>query len=762
MARGGASPGARGGVGTAPGGFVSPISAPRPIDYRSRTPVDPGPYGPAAYGAKYVDRPADITLVDSRSGNATSTVITVTLPSYLTTDYIVLFIASNNGNAQTYQANVTATNLANTGDRVAAYHIAPTDGAQTSFTVTVGTSSVFSWWIGTYRGVDAGTVYAASNAQGSSTSSTLAIPPVTIGYIATGFELALWCGGVNATATWTTDGNTIYSSPAANNAAMMVSGRTLLPKAEAYAPASLDRGLNGTARNQNSVALILPAFATATPNLLANPSFENGTTLATSWQDEHTTVGAATYSLSTTGLTDGAKSQTMAYTGQGTDTGTGIIEIFQSPITGVSPGDLLEFDVWLSGSLTNCYCFIGIEGFSTGQVYISEADTNVLTLSGTATKYTVQYTCPPGTVSVAAYLQVPSIGPTVAFSINLDQSSLVKVTPASASAVGAQLDLRWSVRAAAGKSSDQRWAVQAAAGQQRDLRWSVATTTGTSSDLRWSVRGLAGASSDQRWAIRAPAGKSSDLRWSVATTTGKAVDVRWAVRTAVGTQDDVRWSVLAAVGKASDTRWSVRALAGRSSDQRWAVRTLIAHDIDLRWQVVGVAGVVGQQLELRWAARVTTGASSDLRWRVSFLVGAARDVRWAARSLTARDLDTRWAARVIAAATFDARWAVRVPVRQDVTLRWALLAAAAATADLRWSLLAATGDDLDLRWRILVPHVRADPSRLVVVMVSDHRQAATIPPGRTAVAANGGRATATVDDLRVAVSAGDHRVVPSA
>jgi hypothetical protein len=610
MARGGASPGARGGVGTAPGGFVSPISAPRPIDYRSRTPVDPGPYGPATYGAKYVDRPADITLVDSRSGNATSTVITVTLPTYLTTDYIVLFIASNNGNAQTYQANVTATNLANTGDRVAAYHIVPTDGAQTSFTVTVGTSSVFSWWIGTYRGVDAGTVYAASNAH--------------------------------------------------------------------------------------------------------------GTTLATSWQDEHTTVGAATYSLSTTGLTDGAKSQTMAYTGQGTDTGTGIIEIFQSPITGVSPGDLLEFDVWLSGSLTNCYCFIGIEGFSTGQVFISEADTNVLTLSGTATKYTVQYTCPAGTVSVAAYLQVPSIGPTVAFSINLDQASLVKVTPASASAVGAQLDLRWSVRAAAGKSSDQRWAVQAVAGQQRDLRWSVATTTGTSSDLRWSVRGLAGASSDQRWSVRAPAGKPSDLRWSVATTTGKAVDVRWAVR------------------------------------------TLVAHDIDLRWQVVGVPGVVGQQLEVRWAARVTTGASSDLRWRVSFLVGASRDVRWAARSLTAHDLDTRWAARVTTATTFDARWAVRVPVRQDVTLRWALLAAVAATADLRWSVLAATGDDLDLRWRILVPHVRADPSRLVVVVVSDHRQAATTPPGRTAVTADGGRVTATVDDLRVAVPAGGHRVAPSA
>ncbi len=164
----------------------------------------------------------------------------------------------------------------------------------------------------------------------------------------------------------------------------------------------------------------------ATTNLLTNPSFETGTTIATGWADEHTTVSAATYSLPATGVFDGSKAQKFTYTGQAGDDGiTAKTEIYQAPITAVA-GDVLTFSVYLSGSFTNAYALIGIEAFDVSSVYISETDANVTTLTGTPTRYDVTYVCPAGTSYVAAYLLCPAIGPTSVLSVTMDSARLVK------------------------------------------------------------------------------------------------------------------------------------------------------------------------------------------------------------------------------------------------------------------------------------------------------------------------------------------------
>lgn len=371
------------------------------------------------------------TPVSSISGNATGTTVTVTLPSYSLNDYMVMAVSSNNGNAQTISSPVTATVLANAANRLIIYKLVPINGSQTSFTITVGANSVFTWWVATFSGVDASaTVNGTGNNLGNSSTSAIEMPVQQANFVASGNELVLWAGGVNSTATWTTTGNTLYNTTA-NNAAMMVSGANMPSGTLTYVPDTMDRGNNGSARNESAAVVILQGVPNGKVNLLANPSFELGTTIATSWQDEHTTVGAATYSLTATGAVDGGLAQSMAYTGQGGDSNK-VIEIFQSPISGMNPGDTLQFSVFVSGSITNTYCFIGIEGFASGQVYLSESDSNILTLTGTPVQYIVNYVCPPTTVAVAAYLQIPSIGPTVSFSITLDKAILTKV-PASGS-----------------------------------------------------------------------------------------------------------------------------------------------------------------------------------------------------------------------------------------------------------------------------------------------------------------------------------------
>lgn len=376
-----------------------------------------------------------ITPKDSKSGNlASGTTVTVTLPTYSAEDFILLVVSRNNGEASpfSFNANVSSvTELAGDGARrLTAMRVVP-NGAQTSFTLTSVTSSVWTWWIASYTGVDAvAPVNNAANAQGNSTSSTIAMPTVPLGYIATGNELAVAAAGVNSTAIWTTDGTTVFSTTT-NNAALMVDAKAPVSGALSVPFGSVDRGNNGSSRNQNAIALVLQTSPRGQVNLLTNGSFEQGATIATGWDDEHTTVGAFTYSLVSSGVVDGAKAQQMTYAGQAGDTSK-MSQIYQSPITGVQPGDVLTFSAWLSGSFTNAYAIVGIEGFNSTGTYLSEADANVVDLTGIPTLCSVSYTCPPGTSYVAVYVQCPGIVATSNIAVVMDKATLTVGSQAAA------------------------------------------------------------------------------------------------------------------------------------------------------------------------------------------------------------------------------------------------------------------------------------------------------------------------------------------
>jgi hypothetical protein len=374
-----------------------------------------------------------IILTGSSSGNDSggNTVETITLPPYTASSYILLIVNRNNTNASafTYSGTITtATELANADTRrITAVQLTPNGLGQTSFTIT-GSAAVWSWWVGVYSGVDTAVpVATAANAIGNSTSAVIAIPEVGMGYIATGYELGIAVAGVNSTGTWATTPSTILVSNATVSASMMIeaacpAGGSLT---QVWAPAN--RGLSGTNRSQESLALILQATPPGVVNLLSNPSFETVTGgLANGWTDEHTTVTEATYTQVTSGVTDGAFAQQFTYTGVAGDGGAAKTELFQAPVS-ASAGQILTFSVWLSGSLANTYIDLGIEAFTTGAVFISEADTYVVPASLTATPQlvSVTYTCPQGTSYVAAFISCQEIGATTSLTVVADQAELV-------------------------------------------------------------------------------------------------------------------------------------------------------------------------------------------------------------------------------------------------------------------------------------------------------------------------------------------------
>lgn len=379
-----------------------------------------------------------ISIRASTSGTvASGTTATITMPTYSAGDYVLLVISRNQtSTAYTFDSNVTtATELVNAGTRrLTAIRIEP-NGTPTSFVVTGSVSGVWTWWCATLIGVNAAAAVATgSNPIGSSTTAPIECPVADFGYLATGGEAVFSAASVNSSATWTVSGNTIYNTTS-GNAALMVNLDATSPGAISAAPISMDRGLGGTSRNESAVTFVLQGVPAGTPNLLTNGSFELAGSggKGAGWDEEHSTVGAATYTLTSTGVSDGAKSQRIEYVGVGSDAG-GRVAIYQSPITATA-GDVLRFSVDLSGALTSCYSIIGIEAFSTGMVYISEEDTVITSLTGTPTRYSVDYVCPAGTVAVAVYCQILEILPSSSCSVYLDRATLLASAPSVADGV---------------------------------------------------------------------------------------------------------------------------------------------------------------------------------------------------------------------------------------------------------------------------------------------------------------------------------------
>lgn len=367
-----------------------------------------------------------VPVTTPTSGNTSGTSIPVTLPSYTVGDFILLVVASNQAQATiTFSASISSSSqIATAGNRVLAYLLVPNGAGQTSVTMTAGTSGVVQWWCADYGAASTSLpVSNGANAVGNSTSSAIAMPEVELGYITTGNELLISAAGVNSTATWTTDAGTQFHTTS-GNAAMLVDAVNPAAGILTGVPVGTDRGSNGSSRNQNAIAFVLQATPGGTINLLSNPSFETGSPIATGWTDEHTTATQATYAIVGTGVVDGTVAQHFAYTGVLADGGNAKTEMYQAPITGVAPGNYLTFSSWVSGSLSNTYAFIGIEAFNSGGTYLSEADTNILTLGTAPVRYSVSYLCPAATDHVAVYIQCPGIGATSSLSVTMDKAEL--------------------------------------------------------------------------------------------------------------------------------------------------------------------------------------------------------------------------------------------------------------------------------------------------------------------------------------------------
>lgn len=163
----------------------------------------------------------------------------------------------------------------------------------------------------------------------------------------------------------------------------------------------------------------------AADNLLTNPSFETGTTLATGWSQYRETAYAPAYTLSTTvGVVDGEKSQRIQYTGDVADTNT-MFTMYQSPVACVV-GDTVEFSVYVRGAVTGATTKLVVGSYTAGNVEVNE-NAVTITPTETPTKYTVSYKMPEETdhARVAVFISGVNDGSTVDLYVDSADSHIV-------------------------------------------------------------------------------------------------------------------------------------------------------------------------------------------------------------------------------------------------------------------------------------------------------------------------------------------------
>lgn len=188
-----------------------------------------------------------------------------------------------------------------------------------------------------------------------------------------------------------------------------------------------------------------------------------------------------------------------------------------------------------------------------------------------------------------------------------------------------------------------------------DELWPVAgglTAVGKDLDFRWSIQQLAADNIDLRWAVQQLVAKNLDTRWGVNQLATDNVDLQWGIRQVIGDDLDLRWGILEQVGANLGLEWSIRQVAG--------------DDLALVWEVIGG---VGKNLSLEWAIRQLSGDDLNLQWASREVVGKSGDLRWGVRQVTSNDLSLLWSLRQIAGDNLEILWGIG-----DITSGAALVA----------------------------------------------------------------------------------------
>lgn len=370
------------------------------------------------------------------NGNETSTTPTITLPSRSAGDSVLLFLSRNNDSsswAGDANASVVEVTSGSTG-RLVCLLVSPVAVETASFVLTTSASSINGWMCVAVSGLDESALSGTNNYVGSNSSSAIPVPAHTLSYTCDGTEVVLALGGTNSTATWTTDGDTLYST-SSGNAALIVQEVTSVAGETRITPSDLDRGLDTTTRGESAATVVLTSGIT---NFLLTGGFEydsNADGLAQDWTEEHTTATEATYSLSTDNNTQGTYSQRMQYTGEGSNDGTQKVEFYQFVDDVFNAGDGVEFGLYLAGSITGGYYLLAVEAHNQSTGYLAEQSTVVTSITGTPTQWTVTYpSLPANTDRVVFALLATELTSSAAVDVYADQATLASYTASGAPA----------------------------------------------------------------------------------------------------------------------------------------------------------------------------------------------------------------------------------------------------------------------------------------------------------------------------------------
>jgi hypothetical protein len=197
------------------------------------------------------------TPTTGTAGNGTTA--TITLPSYVAGDYVVLAVSRNqvDASAWTGDASAAVTEIATASRRLSLLSVQPT-GTPGSFVLHASTTGVWSWCC-LNLGQVTPSVQTAVRAIGNSTTAAVEFDPIAAAATTDGNQLVLAIAGTNATASWTAPSGTVARATLAAAPGLLAASYAPTAGLTTISVPNASRGSEGINRFENSMAILLRA-----------------------------------------------------------------------------------------------------------------------------------------------------------------------------------------------------------------------------------------------------------------------------------------------------------------------------------------------------------------------------------------------------------------------------------------------------------------------------------------------------------------------
>ena len=270
------------------------------------------------------------------------------------------------------------------------------------------------------------------------------------------------------------------------------------------------------------------------------------------------------------------------------------------------------------------------------------------------------------------------------------------------SGVSSNSTLQWDLLTTVSSDSDIQWTLLASLSSDTNLQWNLIEGVSSDSVLQWHIEGPVFSDINIQWDMLAPVEGDSDLQWDILKTLSGDSTLQWSLLSGVESDSDIQWNILDAITSDSTAQWDLLNTVEGDSDIRWNMLASLSADSDIQWNLLSSTT---SDTDIRWDLLTSVSSDNDLRWTLLESLFSDTDIQWNLIATALNDSSLQWDILTTTEQDASLQWDLLNDLLSDTDIRWDLIAGVLNDSTLIWTLNTSSTtvqSDSDLRWNILI------------------------------------------------------------